>query len=74
MCHALNEKWEKRISEGTELQNQEFIRPFEEKKNLKYLWMSEADFVKQAEMTEAIRTKYIRRKWKNTTAEISSKR
>ena len=44
-----------------ELLNQEKIRNLGEKETNKYLWILEADIIKQVEMKEKIRKEYLRR-------------
>ena len=44
------ENGKRQITEGIELSNQEKIRTLDEKENYKYLWILEADTIKQAEM------------------------
>ena len=47
-------------AEGIELPNQESIRTFGEKES-KYLGISQADTIKQAELKERIRKEYLKR-------------
>ena len=48
------------IMEGIELSNQERSRTLGEKENYKYLEILEADTIKQVNMKEKIRKKYLR--------------
>ena len=45
----------RRMTEGVELPNQVKIRTYGEKETLKYLWILEADSIKQVEMKEKIK-------------------
>ena len=61
-CTMLAMKSDKRhLKDGMELPNQDKIRKLGEKETYKYLGILEADTIKQVEMTEKIKKKYLRR-------------
>ena len=59
ICHANKEKRKRQMTEGIELQNQEKMRTFGEKETYKYLGILEADTIKQVEMKEKIKKRYL---------------
>ena len=74
ICHAHNEEWERKTTEGIELANQERISILREKENYKYFEKQEIDIIKDIEMKEKIRKENRRRMRKhlksNPVAEI----
>ena len=54
MCHACNEKWQRHLTDGMELPNQDKIRTLGENETYKYLGILEADTIKQVEMKDKI--------------------
>ena len=61
-CAILVIKSSKRhLTDGMELRNQDKIRTLGEKETYKYLGILEADTIKQVEMKEKIKKKYLRR-------------
>ena len=57
-------------AEGTELPNQECIRTLGEKENFKYLGILETDTIRQTEMKETIRKRYLRRTRKHLETKL----
>ena len=61
-CSMLKKKsGKRRMTEGMELPHQEKIRTLGVKETYKYLWILEADTVKQVEMKEKIKKEYPRK-------------
>ena len=62
MCHANNEKYDKRqLTDGMELSNRDKMRTLGEKETYKYLGILQADTTKQVEMKEITKKEYLRR-------------
>ena len=61
------------ITDGMELPNQDKIRKLEEKGSYKYSGILEADTIKQVEMKEKIKKKYLRKNRKFLETKLSSR-
>ena len=73
-CTVLVMKSGKRhLTDRMELANQEKFRTLGEKETYKYLGILEADTIKQAEMKEKIKKKYLRRTRKQFERKTFSK-
>ena len=71
-CAMLLMKSGKRqLTDGMELSNQDKIKTLAENKTYKYLCISEADTIKQAEMKDKIQKEYIRRTRKRFETKLS---
>ena len=61
MCHARHESGKRHMTDGMELPNHYKIRTLEENETNKYLDILEANTIKQVQIKDMIRKKYLRR-------------